>query len=68
MKVYIVMSTSDHESEYTVHGVFSSRIRANAYADALLTELNEDWEDELEDNSEFETGWNVWLEERDLVE
>lgn len=68
MKIYIVMSTSDHKSEYTVHEVYASEEKARQREDELLAELNSDYEDELEDDMDFDTGWHVWLEEREVIE
>lgn len=68
MKVYIVMSTNDHESEYTVHECHASETKANYYADGLLADLEESYLDDLKDDPDFETGWHVWIEEREMVE
>lgn len=63
LKVQVVMSTSDHESEYTVEGVFFDEDAASEFSKAKQAELDSDYEDEDED---FETGWHVWVEEHEV--
>jgi hypothetical protein len=61
-KVYIVMSTHDNESEYTVHGVYRSEASAYKVEGELQTELDDG--ENLEED--MESPWHVWIEEREL--
>jgi len=70
LKVQVVMSTSDHESAYTVEGVFFDEKSAHKFEGEKQAEGDEPYADEIaeaeEEGEEFDTGWHVWIEEHEV--